>query len=54
MFNVVSGLLKQIKKVAAVKGPSVALVDDLVAVVRKHGVMNAEVFAVKVENVTRC
>jgi hypothetical protein len=52
MFNVVAGLLKQIKKVAAVKGPSIALVDDLVAVVRKHDVMR-EVTKVKVENVTR-
>jgi hypothetical protein len=53
MFNVVSSLLKQIKKIAAVKGPSVTLVDDLVAVVRKHDV-KSEVTEVKVENVTHC
>jgi hypothetical protein len=51
MFNVVAGLLKQIKKVAVVNGPSVALVDDLVAVVHKHDV-KSEVTKLKVEKVT--
>jgi hypothetical protein len=52
MFIVVSSLLQQIEKVAAVKGPSIALVDDLVAVVRKHD-LSREVTAVKAENVAR-
>jgi hypothetical protein len=49
LANVISSLLQEIQRASVANGPSVALVDDLVAIVRKHGVKSV----VKVENVAR-
>jgi hypothetical protein len=49
MSKVISSLLQEIQRVSVADGPTLALVDDLVAVLRKHDAKSV----VKVENIAR-